>query len=174
VIRRARAQDGPALARFHTAAWNDAYRGLVPDETIDAWTPDRRERQWSAWLASDEHVALVAERQDELLGLALAGWNENPAFTHRAKLVALYVRNDCQGSGIGRALVAAAAKHLTARGYAKMSLYVLHSNPARGFYERLGGIHLGDREVEIDGQRWFDSEYEVDVNAAAADPSLRR
>jgi ribosomal protein S18 acetylase RimI-like enzyme len=50
----------------------------------------------------------------------------------------LYVRERGRGSGLGRRLVAAVAALGVKRGCQRLELSVLHWNPARGFYERLG------------------------------------
>jgi GNAT superfamily N-acetyltransferase len=162
-IRRAVSGDAAAIASFHVAAWESTYRGLIPDAAIDALTVERRLPQWERLLASDDHVAFLACRQDGIAGYALVGWRDDPAFANEAKLWGLYVDADCKGEGTGRRLMSVASAELLGRGYRKMSVHVLVTNPARTFYERLGGRYVQDREVEIDGERYVDAEYEFDL-----------
>ena len=53
----------------------------------------------------------------------------------------IFVDESMRGSGIGRKLIAAVAKIAHSRGCARIDLAVLHWNPARGFYNRLGFQH---------------------------------
>ena len=64
-------------------------------------------------------------------------------------IYALYVLPAYQGQGIGRDLVAAVVHFLRAQGHAVMLVRVLAANPARGFYERLGGVAVGETEIVI-------------------------
>ena len=50
----------------------------------------------------------------------------------------LYVRESARGTGLGRRLVAAVAALAVARGCQRLELSVLHWNPARGFYDKIG------------------------------------
>jgi GNAT superfamily N-acetyltransferase len=56
----------------------------------------------------------------------------------------LYVRETARGTGLGRALLAAVARLAIARGCRRLDLSVLHWNPARKFYERLGFQEMTD------------------------------
>jgi hypothetical protein len=50
-IRWASFEDARAIAAIHIASWHAAYRGLMPDEVLDALTIAKRERDWLGWLA---------------------------------------------------------------------------------------------------------------------------
>jgi GNAT superfamily N-acetyltransferase len=50
----------------------------------------------------------------------------------------LYVAEAARGLGIGQQLLARLAQITVERDYRRLDLMVLHWNPARGFYERLG------------------------------------
>lgn len=59
---------------------------------------------------------------------------------YKGELYAIYALKQAHGRGIGRALFRAMVGWLVSRGYDSMLLWVLDSNPTRGFYERLGGV----------------------------------
>jgi GNAT superfamily N-acetyltransferase len=50
----------------------------------------------------------------------------------------LYVAESARGLGIGQQLLAHLARIAVERDYRRLDLMVLHWNPARGFYDRLG------------------------------------
>lgn len=56
----------------------------------------------------------------------------------------LYVTQSVRGLGIGRRLLARLAQITIERDYRRLDLMVLHWNPARGFYDRLGFRHSAD------------------------------
>ncbi|MGH6917913.1 MAG: GNAT family N-acetyltransferase [Geminicoccaceae bacterium] len=56
----------------------------------------------------------------------------------------LYVAEAARGRGIGRRLLARLAQLAIERDCRRLDLCVLHWNPARGFYERLGFLHSSD------------------------------
>ncbi len=56
----------------------------------------------------------------------------------------LYVVEKARGQGIGRRLMTRLAAIAIERGWGRIDFQVLHWNPARRFYRRLGMSHLGD------------------------------
>ena len=88
---------------------------------------------------------LVAERGTRLVGYALfhptySSFRTNP----RLWLEDLYVSADARGTGAGETLMRAFVTAALARGCHRVDWEVLHWNPARGFYERLGARRADD------------------------------
>jgi GNAT superfamily N-acetyltransferase len=84
------------------------------------------------------HVATGPD--DVPLGMAL--WFLNFSTwegVHGVHLEDLYVRPAARGTGAGRALLAELAALCVARGYRRLDWAVLTWNPAREFYDALGG-----------------------------------
>src|SRR5690242_2475331 len=77
IIRPARVQDVRQMARVHVRCWQETYRGLMPDAVLDdPGFPAARERMWTEVLTSGryrQNRAAVAERDDELAGIAMSG-----------------------------------------------------------------------------------------------------
>lgn len=75
----------------------------------------------------------------EVVGLALWFLNFSTwAGVHGIYLEDLYVRPGTRGAGAGRALMTSLAQLCLDRGYERLDWWVLHWNPARDFYARLG------------------------------------
>ena len=95
-----------------------------------------------------------AERRFELLLATLDGAVEGFAlffpnystWEGRAGLYVedLYISEWARGTGVGRRLLAEVAAIARARDCPRLDLSVLHWNPARGFYERLGFTEMVD------------------------------
>ena len=88
---------------------------------------------------------LLAEAGGEAVGIAIhrPGYS---TFDGRPGLYVedLFVAESARGLGIGRLLMARLAAIAQARGCSRMSLAVLHWNPARAFYHRLGFTQVED------------------------------
>jgi ribosomal protein S18 acetylase RimI-like enzyme len=146
-IREAAADDARAIAEVHVRSWRWAYRGHLPDETLDALDVDEQEARWRK-LGSDPSITvLVAIDGNTIVGFASAGPNDDDAAPPRSAVVyAVYLEEHAAGKGIGRALLERAVEAMRAAGSQRASLWVLESNArARGFYEREGWTWDGTR-----------------------------
>ncbi|HEX7928263.1 MAG TPA: GNAT family N-acetyltransferase [bacterium] len=149
-IRTAVPEDAPGLATMHSASWAHAYKGIIPDEHLAAQTPERRLTQWQPMLAK---VQAEPETQTVFVGVDAAGGVQG--FVHggvervkdtpwQGEIYALYLHPTNWRRALGSRLVGHMAAWLAARGHGTMRLWVLEQNPARGFYERIGGRLLTD------------------------------
>ena len=85
---------------------------------------------------------LLAERAGEAIGFALYFSNYS-TFEGRPGLFFedLFVSERARGLGVGRMLLTRLAAITVERGWRRLDLQVLHWNPARDFYHRLGIRH---------------------------------
>ncbi len=85
---------------------------------------------------------LIAEHRDKPIGFALF-FHSYSTFEGRSGLYLedLFVREEARGLGAGQALMVKLAKLALERNCARFELSVLHWNPAREFYHRLGFAH---------------------------------
>lgn len=120
-----------ALARFERA--EHRVRATEADLLRDGWGPERR------------FEALVAEWRGAVVGFALFFTNYS-TWEGQAGLFLedLFVDPDARGHGLGRRLLAAVAATAVARGCPRLDFNVLHWNPARDFYAKLGVEHLDE------------------------------
>ena len=93
--------------------------------------------------AQPKFEVLIAERAGKPVGLALffptySTW-EGRAGIH---LEDIFVIEEERGNGVGQQLVTRLAALAVERGCARLELSVLHWNPAREFYHRLGLHHI--------------------------------
>jgi GNAT superfamily N-acetyltransferase len=88
---------------------------------------------------------LLAEVDGQVVGFAIHRPSYS-TFDGRPGLYVedLFVADRARGLGIGRTLMARLAALARERGCSRMSLAVLHWNPARDFYRRLGFVQVED------------------------------
>lgn len=138
MIRPAIFADAEAIARVHVQSWEETYRGILPDATLDARPLSVRTIHWRDWLTRTGRWTFLSERNGDVTGFACAFRNDDePGFD--AVLSTLYVLRMEQRRGIARALLSDLAAELLSAGIRSMWLLTLRDrNPARAFYERIG------------------------------------
>ena len=165
VVRDATVDDADAIATAHIDGWRVGYRGLLPDEFLDAddFATARRER-WRGWtwqsLAGSR--LFVVTLHGRVVGFAHAGperveaqcdqsgtdSSAAPAASGRGEVYAFYLHPTAWGSGGAGALMSRCEEFLRDDGFRSAVLWVLRDNPrARAFYEK-AGWRLTGRESE--------------------------
>lgn len=150
-IRAAVAADAPALARLQVDNYREAYAGLLPADYLAAFSYAEQESDWRDYLAeANPSGLLLAELGGALAGYVLARVEPLEGTAYDGEIAALHVRPALRGRGIGRGLVAAAARALSRQGCRSLWLSVLAGNqPAIAFYRRLGGQPLGEKTFQV-------------------------
>lgn len=157
-IRAAVAEDAIAIAHVHVESWRTTYAGIVPDAYLAGLDQALRVKLWQEWLRGDT-VVLVAERKGEVVGFAHAGKIREAVETADAEVFSLYLVQEAQGRGIGRALLKQAASVLQQQGFKSVALWVLERNRSRLFYEKCGGRLASSKVIEIGGARLMEVAY---------------
>ena len=101
--------------------------------------------------AKAEGETLVAELPGggPIVGFGSCGPPRNKRAPRRREVYTLYVDLDWQNQGIGRQLLASLFEELVLQGCSSAVIQVLAENPARYFYEAIGG------EVVAEGHDYF-------------------
>ncbi len=152
-IRPAVVADADRLGAVHVAAWQWAYRGLMPDDLLDSLRPEARARLWTTLLEdpSPSFSAWVVEVDGEIVGFASsdrAGEDDLPPGT--IELLAIYLLEPHVGSGLGSRLIDTAEASWRDGGATLATLWVLEENtPTRAFYERHGWAADGATKVDV-------------------------
>ncbi len=151
-IRSAVQDDAAAIARVHLESWKTTYPGIVPQAYIDGLEVENGIRNWQERLAQDgAPLVFVAEEEAGIFGFAAGGRMMHPVEGFDGELGAIYLLASHQKRGAGAALVRRMAGALRERGFQSMVVWVLKANPSRRFYERMGGVLVGEQEIEIGG-----------------------
>jgi GNAT superfamily N-acetyltransferase len=137
------------MAGVIVRCWQETYRGLMPDAVLDA--PGLlavRERFWTAALTEErfrENRVAVAERDGELIGVAMSGPPLDADAAWARQLYVLYVYAADHGTGAGPALLAAVVDPEE-----PAALWVADPNPrAQAFYRKHG--FDADGTTQVDG-----------------------
>ncbi len=171
-LRPARLADAPAIARVHVETWRAAYAGMVPDAYLVAMTESNQALQWNHTIRRAAtapgpapglapEAVLTAESPD-LPGGRIVGFGSCGEARGRlgsGEVFTLYVAPDWQGQGIGRMLLEALFARLQEGGLNQVVIWVLGANPARFFYEALGGRRIAERQQRFAGVELAEAGY---------------
>jgi ribosomal protein S18 acetylase RimI-like enzyme len=140
LLRPAQPADAMAVARVHVRSWQSGYRGLLPDQFLDALKPEDRARRYT-FGSSDPKVpaTILASDAGVICGFATTGPARDTDVPDYGELWALYVDPDYWGRGIGAALTSAARAQLMACGFPGAVLWVLADNARAERFYRLDG-----------------------------------
>lgn len=160
--------DADALARVHVRAWRETYAGLLPGGYLAAMNPRLHARRWRHQLtrARAGEVVLAAEGVGGLVGYCAGALSQaSPSMGEalgegepaegaetvaaaEAEIHTLYIVRPAQRLGLGRRLMAGAARALAAQGARRLTIWALDGNiPAHAFYAQRGGRLIGRRAV---------------------------
>jgi ribosomal protein S18 acetylase RimI-like enzyme len=153
IIRPALLGDAGAIALVHVESWRSTYAGIVPDSHLASLNINRRASMWRNSIMRGGGLIFVTETERGVEGFVTGGALRDPIEGYDAEMYAIYLLREWQRQGMGRALVRALAGALVERGHKSMAVWVLDKNPAVGFYQRLGGIQIAQKGIEIGGMR---------------------
>jgi GNAT superfamily N-acetyltransferase len=167
-LHRATLGHARGLARVYVDAWRTTYVGLLPERALTGMSYDKQTTEWAYQIRHKGlhcPILVALDARGAVVGLTSFGRariEDRPAAAPFLKstgglgpgeVFTLYVHPDNQDQGIGRLLLDGAFAALRERGMGQAFVWVLHDNPARYFYERLGGSYVADRDEELWGVR---------------------
>ncbi len=146
-LRGATAMDARQIAEVHVEAWQATYPGLLPDSYLAKLSPANQAVRWREAIArrTGDDILVAAVEGPGVVGFVNWGKARGKEAPQPSEIYALYVAPDWQDQGIGRDLLKAAFEELAAAGVNGAFLWVLSTNPARFFYEAMGGMAVGTR-----------------------------
>lgn len=151
VIREASLEDIEGIAKVHVDSWRSTYKGIISDAYLSRLTVEKRKKNW-LWTLNNLNIhekIFVAEDKGEIVGFSNGGKNRTPNTEYDGELYALYILKEYQGKGLGKKLVEEVMDTLRKKNYDSMMVWVLESNPAIGFYRKLGGEEFTRKDIEI-------------------------
>jgi len=166
-IRRARLQDARTIARIEVETWRTTYAGMLPDRVLLRMSTERQAGSWAGFLRQRPGDVLVAQQAqptgDIVVGFGNCGPQRDALLGYAGEVYTLYIAPEAQGRGFGRLLLLGLFARLVQLGHRSALVWVVRANPARFFYERLGGklvlhrpIPLGGAPIEAIAYGWMD------------------
>ncbi|HZK90357.1 MAG TPA: N-acetyltransferase [Stellaceae bacterium] len=150
-IRAARPEDAAPIARLDVETWQATYAGILGTPYLAGLSAARRETGWANVIGrAPREVHVAVDGAGDIVGFGSCGaCRGEPGFS--GEVFTLYVAPDWQNRGIGRRLLLAMFAQLVAQGHKAAVIWVLRENPARFFYQRLGGREVRRRLLPFNG-----------------------
>ena len=143
-------EDARAIARVHVASWRTTYRGLLTEEFLAALSEPGYTERWERVIRDGASLVFVAEDGSDVVGFASGGRERAGETGYAGELYAIYLVDSAQRRGFGRGLFRAVVDGLGDMKLANLIVWVLRDNqPARRFYERLGGVYVRSQPITI-------------------------
>jgi ribosomal protein S18 acetylase RimI-like enzyme len=151
-IRPGRTADAQGIARVYVDAWRSAYAGIIPNSVLVRMSEQAQTLQWSQQLArrSGGETVVVAELAGHgVIGFGSCGDGRHAALPQAGEIYTLYVAPEHQERGVGRAVLLQLFEALVDRGHNSAMVWVLALNPARFFYEAMGGRRIAEKRERL-------------------------
>lgn len=162
-IRKALVQDAAAIAEVQVATWRTAYTGIMSAAVLAGMSVEQNTANWERGIMRDTSVCYVATADDVVVGFAYGARCRDEELEEHGfdgEIYALYVLEAYQGVGLGRQLVNTSVQALRANGYTGLAIWVLKDNtPARGFYEKIGGVYVKEKTINVRGEELIEVAY---------------
>ena len=167
-IRDATPFDAQAIAEVHVATWLTTYPGIMPQDHLDVLSVGQFAADWANRIAEGKTRILVAEDESaQIVGFSSGGPERTGDAEYPGEIYTLYLLKSLQGHGHGRRLLTAMARRLHEDGYPTLMLWTHIRNPARAFYEAMGGEPARTSQRIVSGITYDDVGYCWNADALA-------
>lgn len=103
------------------------------EATLNEWLANKTEANFERWIASERHIAIVAEQASQIVGFGL--------LKVEGEIVLLYVSPEHRFLGVSAGLLARLEQEASAYGIAELSVF--STATAHCFYECRGYVPVG-------------------------------
>jgi len=160
LIRRATLDDVSVCAQIHIQAWQETYRGIIPDSYLDIVDLSKRASMWKKIIENKNIFNFVAEIEEVgVVGYLTGGKNRSSFFPDYGEIMGIYLLKEYHHKGIGQTLFNFGLRVLRENGYKKVSLWVLKENSTCIFYSKMKGYTDKEQEIEIAGKKLLEIAY---------------
>ena len=150
IIRKMTKEDCYDVTHVITIAWNETYKGIVPDDILDNMYLNEEERTQKAYDRFNEkdNHKFVLEVDNKVVGYMNVGITDDVDYPNCGEIYAIYIINGYKGFGYGKEMINVGIKELKDMNCDKMIIGCLVGNPTNEFYKHIGGKLIKQRIFE--------------------------
>ncbi len=169
VIRPYAPNDASAVAIVHVHTWQQAYRGIIDDDILDALEVNAYKKRWQDSYGRHNGDALrgtlVAVTNNEIFGFLSYGPARDANSQIPTEIYGINILKPYWGIGVGYALFDEARKKMRAFKERETYLWVLADNDhAKTAYDRWGGRNTGiTKTITIGGQALVEQRFDFSL-----------
>ena len=152
-VRKARPSDADAIARIYVEAWRDTYPAVLPARLLLSMTLEGQAARWRNIIANAARECVYVAEDDRatILAMTSLGRARDRDLGFDGEIYTLYVDPMRTGAGVGRHLLQGAFAALAETGHGSCVIWAHAKNPARFFYEAMGGKLVAERTTSMMG-----------------------
>lgn len=148
-IRRARSEDAVAVSEVFSAAWREAYAGIISGVALEQMLARRGPRWWRSAIGRSRPL-VVLDVAETVAGYISYGRCRDRSLPADGEIDELYLLPEYQGLGFGTRMFRAVRNEMADRGVRRLAVWALADNDrACGFYQRLGGKRIAETRDRI-------------------------
>ena len=162
VIRFAAITDSLSIARVQVDSYLNSYAGIFPPSYFAHFSYEEQTGDWNTLIRTkdDGDVLMVAESDaGKISAYCLAKVQKDIHPGYDAEIIALHVHPEYRHQGIGRSLLLSMKEELQKRACQSVMLWTLQRNPIRSWYEKAGGVLIGEKLHDVEGWEIVDVAY---------------
>lgn len=161
LIRDAKENDIWSIAKIKIDAWRSTYRGIISDNILDSFKLSEQVKMFKMLTAQEnnQNFLVLAEVDGTIAGFAAGGAEREGKHGVDGEIYAVYILEEYQNQGLGKMLMEYSVEKLKNEGFNSMVVWALENNPYKRFYEKHGGIQIGRKLLEMDGEEQFVTAY---------------
>lgn len=150
-VREAKLEDIKDIAKVHVDSWRTTYHEIIPIDYLNSLNYKEFEDKWKS--RSLKGVFVAQDEMDSVFGFASFGPIRSEQEGYDGELYAIYLLEERQRQGAGRALLAKGAEFLLQHGFSSMFVWVIEQNPSIIFYQAYSPERVAEDNFEIAGVR---------------------
>ncbi len=150
--------DAQSIAHVHVKTWQTTYRGIISDAYLDRLDIPERTKKWEKILSDSDQKVFVSLEWEEIIWFATCSKSEELEW-YDSTLSSIYLLAEYQWNGIWKNLFRTCMTYLQSLGCRSMYVWVLADNPAKSFYEKMGGKYTTEKEVLIGEEKYIEYVY---------------
>lgn len=155
------------LSYVQAMSWQQAYKGIVPDDFLAAFTPERRAESFRKAFPTRAEEFYLFRADGKAVGMAILGKARDEDLTDKTgEIHAFYFLPEVWGKGYAAQAMSFCFARLKELGYRQVVLWVLEENPrACRFYEKTGFTFDGLRKEILLGKSLLEIRYSLSLPA---------
>ncbi len=146
-VREAKLEDIKDIAKVHVDSWRTTYHEIIPIDYLNSLNYKEFEDKWKS--RSLKGVFVAQDEMGSVFGFASFGPIRSEQEGYDGELYAIYLVEERQRQGAGRALLAKGAEFLLQHGFSSMFVWVIEENPSIIFYQAYSPERVAETTLKL-------------------------